>query len=261
MPAIHKDDPMNKMNSISIMIALLAGICIGGSAAAVYHHIPVTDQSKPDTVQALYQRAINDSVVAEDDEIFPLVEITEDSDLVAWNEKKDKVLMMTFHNDPDGFPDGEEVRIQGDYVWTFSGKEFLSRYPAYGEADDWNLRMNQLVGLPADSGMSHVTAMWVSPQDLLRPAYVTDITQQMRSSFSDDHPEDPDYVAWFNANAVYSYCENTYPWTRLGYTYDWADNGEEYGVSEFLVRVDSEVSVEFTKTLADFINWAEEETK
>lgn len=79
--------------------------------------------------------------------------------------------------------------------------------------------------------------------------------------FSDDKPEDSEYVAWFNDNAVYSYCKNTYPWTGLGYTYDWADNGEEYGVSEFLVNDGAEVNVEFTKTLEDFISWADKESK
>ena len=252
---------MNKTNRIPIILALAAGIGIGATAVAVSHSISVTAPSKSETVQALYQRAIDDAVVAEDDEILPLVEITRDSDLVIWNETKDKVLMMTFHNNPDDFPEGKKVSIQGDYVWTFSGKEFLARYPGYGKVDDWNLRMHQLVGLPADSGMTHVTAMWVSPQDLLRPAYVTDITRQMRNSFSDESPESPDYIAWFNANAVYSYCENTYPWTRLGYTYDWADNGEEYGLSEFLLIVGSEATVEFTETLEDFIGWADAQSR
>ena len=57
------------------------------------------------------------------------------------------------------------------------------------------------------------------------------------------------------------YCENTYPWTRLGYTYDWAENGEEYGLSEFLLTDGAEVTVEFTKTLEEFLRWAGEETK
>ena len=96
---------------------------------------------------------------------------------------------------------------------------------------------------------------------MIRPAYVTDVTGQMRNSFSEETPEDPDYIAWFNANAVYSYCENTYPWTRLGYTYDWAENGEEHGLSEFLLTDGAEVTVEFTKTLEEFLRWAGEETK
>ncbi|MGN1349617.1 MAG: hypothetical protein ACI4VM_01315 [Anaerovoracaceae bacterium] len=256
---------MTKRNRIFIVVALIAGICMGSAGAALWYHSAEEAQEPARTLQDLYQQAIDDSVVAEDDEILPLVEITEDSDLVTWNESKDKVLMMTFHKYPDSYPEGEDVTVQWGYVWTFSGKEFLSRYDDYGEVNDWNLRLKQLLGLPEESGQTHVTAMWVSPKDLLRPAYVTDITRQMSNSFSDaaDDPAraDPEYTAWFNENAVYSYCENKFPWTRLGYTYDWADNGEEYGLSEFLVRDGSEVTVEFTKTLEEFISWAEENRK
>ena len=49
-----------------------------------------------------------------------------------------------------------------------------------------------------------------------------------------------------NINIISSYFDGKYPWTRLGYTYDWADNGEEYGLSEFVVRKNSEVKVAYT---------------
>ena len=51
--------------------------------------------------------------------------------------------------------------------------------------------------------------------------------------------------------------EQTYPWTRLGYTYDWADNGREYGLSEFLILADSVIEVEWTKTTDEFVDWME----
>ena len=49
--------------------------------------------------------------------------------------------------------------------------------------------------------------------------------------------------------------DSAYPWTRLGYTYDWADNGQEYGLSEFLIRQGAEVEVAFTMTTEEFIAW------
>lgn len=52
---------------------------------------------------------------------------------------------------------------------------------------------------------------------------------------------------------IISYFEGAYPWTRLGYTYDWADNDTEYGLTEFLVLNKSKVKVEFTDTTAEFI--------
>ena len=58
---------------------------------------------------------------------------------------------------------------------------------------------------------------------------------------SDDVNEE--YKAWFDANIISSYFDGKYPWTRLGYTYDWADNGQEYGLSEFINQKDSDVTV------------------
>lgn len=52
---------MNKTNRSAMIFALLAGICIGGAAAAVSHAMP--GKSSP-TVQALYQQVIEDAVVA-----------------------------------------------------------------------------------------------------------------------------------------------------------------------------------------------------
>ena len=72
-----------------------------------------------------------------------------------------------------------------------------------------------------------------------------DITEtEMTDAFSEE--VDEDYKEWFDSNIISSYFDGKYPWTRLGYTYDWADNGEEYGLSEFVVRKNSEVKVAYT---------------
>ena len=77
------------------------------------------------------------------------------------------------------------------------------------------------------------------------------------TGFADD--KDEDFVQWFNSNIISSYFEEyRYPWTRLGYTYDWADNGSEYGLSEFLVLKDAQVDVEYTKTTDEFIEYINE---
>ena len=50
-----------------------------------------------------------------------------------------------------------------------------------------------------------------------------------------------------------SYGEDGYPWTQLGYTYDWAPGAEsEVGESEFVVRAGSEVIVESVTSQADY---------
>ena len=41
---------------------------------------------------------------------------------------------------------------------------------------------------------------------------------------------------------------------RLGYTYDRADNGSEYGLSEFIIKKDSDVKVAYTVELKEMLN-------
>jgi hypothetical protein len=43
-----------------------------------------------------------------------------------------------------------------------------------------------------------------------------------------------------------------YPWTRLGYTYDWAPDAKEVGMSEYVLQTGSGIWVEQTTTAAAF---------
>jgi hypothetical protein len=40
----------------------------------------------------------------------------------------------------------------------------------------------------------------------------------------------------------------------LGYTYDWGDPGSDVGVSEYVIRKNSEVIVKSVSTTADYFN-------
>ena len=56
----------------------------------------------------------------------------------------------------------------------------------------------------------------------------------------------PEHRAWMNANwgASYGFWQATqYPWTALGYTYDWCNPSTTVGVSEFIVRAGATVTV------------------
>ena len=118
---------------------------------------------------------------------------------------------------------------------------------------DWQTRTKELLGLRPDNESDYFTAMWAKPEDVFRPAYVSDIgTIEMTDAFSDE--VDEDYKEWFDSNIISSYFDGKYPWTRLGYTYDWADNGSEYGLSEFIIKKDSDVKVAYTVDLKEMLN-------
>ncbi|NCB99604.1 MAG: hypothetical protein EOM34_02870 [Clostridia bacterium] len=221
-----------------------------------------SEQAESRTAEDLYFDACDDAMKADEDEIEPLITITKDSDDVIWNESDDKVLMLTFHRYPDSYPDGSDVNLEWGQVWVTSAKEMQDWYKENQDGvDNWTLRLEELIGLPFYGEYTSMTAMWVKPEDMFRPAYQTDITKdEMASTFEDIDEEsfDQEYKAWFDDNIISSYFDSSAPWTRLGYTYDWADNGTEKGLCEFIVNQDSTVTIEFTKDTGDFIKWLDE---
>lgn len=202
-----------------------------------------------------FDAAVADTVLADDEEVCPLIKLDAGSKDVTWNDAGDKVLLLTFHNDPAAFTEGSPASYKGE-LWTVTEKEFVEWYKENRRAKDWELRLKQLLGLPEETDCPYVSALWVAPEDCLRPAYETDVTKSMTVDFDDDIAANGEYMAWFYETATRSYCENTRPWTRLGYTYDWGSKDGEYGLTEFLVKDGTSCQVEFTKEIPDFIKWA-----
>ena len=140
-------------------------------------------------------------------------------------------------------------------VWTFTDGEIQAWYDAHGAGvEDWDLRLKQLIGLPPSSAYTHVTAFWADVSDVVRPAYQPDVTAQMDASLLGGSALGA-LEEWFNGNIVYSYFTSAYPWTRLGYTYDWSAENGEYGLTEFLLPAGTDVEIEFTMQTQEFIDF------
>ncbi|MCM1461438.1 MAG: hypothetical protein NC084_01850 [Bacteroides sp.] len=202
-------------------------------------------------VNALYESAVRDAAFADEDEILPLVSLVERDEMTTWRDGK--VLLLTWHNYPDSYPEGENVTVTWGPVWTFTDKEIASYGDELSKADDPEMRLKQLIAFAPDSEHSTVTGFWVSPENVKRPAYQNDPTVgNMTTALGEN--VDEEFKAWFDENILWSYYYGEFPWTRLGYTYDWADNGTEYGLTEFIVESGAEVTVEFTETTSEFLS-------
>lgn len=209
--------------------------------------------SKLKTNKELYDAAVKDAAIAEKDEIKPLVSLTKKDKLVTWDDKG-RVLLCSWHSYPDSYPAGETVSAKWGYIWTFTDKEMATHAKELSESEDAKMRMRQLIAIDPDKNHSHVTGLWVNPDDVIRPAYQSDATKNdMLTTFPDGEEVDKTFKAWFDQNILDSYYYGNYPWTRLGYTYDWADNGKVYGLTEFLIKKDAEMEVAFTETTDEFL--------
>ena len=109
------------------------------------------------------------------------------------------------------------------------------------------LRLKQVLGLPATSGNDTVVEMYVNPLYLLRPSRDPEITDResevaFRTNTAFAGTVTTNYTGWFQraidsrnygmTNGVW----NAYPWTQLGYTYDWSKTGNNVmGLSEFVI--------------------------
>lgn len=243
----------NRAIVLAVVISLAAGVAIGAGTMSLIDGKNGGDSGSQD-LQALYASAVKDAVFAEPEEIMPLVSLTRDEPLVTWDESGERVLLCTWHNYPESYPVGEKVTLEWGAVWTFTPDELTQKYKAeYSQVSDWNLRLNQLIGFAPDSEHSTFTTFWADPADICRPACQPDPANgEMQTELDQDSAEES-YAAWFNEYILDSYFYGAFPWTRLGYTYDWADNGSEYGLSEFLVRQGAEIEVVDTKTTEAFL--------
>jgi hypothetical protein len=98
------------------------------------------------------------------------------------------------------------------------------------------LRLQQLLGLPPKPEDRVFVVMDVPSASLFRPCPDPDPTKSSCGWAFPPNATDRQ-KAWFADQVVDRYREapDGYPWTRLGYTYDWAPGASGFGASEFVL--------------------------
>lgn len=232
---------MEKRKLVFTELFLTLLLCSCGSAKEV-----LTDEQ-------LYANAVKDAIIAEDSEILPLVTLTEHDSQVIYSEKGYE--LVTFNKYPSSYPDGQEMEISDWIIWSVSYLEFTTFVKNNAQTTDWSKRIHQVMGMPLSANETHLTTFYVNGDAMLRPAFNSDVTAQITTTRESLMAEDEEYKAWFNQNIISSYYSSQdYPWTRLGYTYDWGDNGQVYGLSEFITSKGCPITVHETKTIEECVD-------
>lgn len=108
-----------------------------------------------------------------------------------------------------------------------------------------DLRLRQYLGLPPDDEKTLFVELEVArAEDIFRPCTdpAIDTPGPCTAEFSDGVSEE--HAAWMARQAFSSWkVPKGYPWTRLGYTYDWNPKTDRYGASEYVVRSGKQVEV------------------
>jgi hypothetical protein len=173
---------------------------------------------------------------------------------LAWRTNHDGILqvkvssLMTYSTATNYYQVGEHALSYGDQ-WVTVYPE-LKNFCAQFAGPDQTLRIKQVLGMPPTAANNTIVEFWVSPDYLFRPTPEPAITSTAAGALSStsaplltSNPRLPSFWAeWYNTtyasrnygmtNGVY----NAWPWTQLGYTYDWASTRPNHvGLSEFVI--------------------------
>lgn len=191
-----------------------------------------------------------------------LTAIAQDNPKIIWeNNKVNSRLLVVVWTGWDGYAkqvQEESVQTSRDTWITIAPElqEFCKQLPINTKLT-LPYRLNQLLGLPPEdrdkNNQRKIVQIWVEPKDLFRPTPDPEITDSVAElnfpevnwliSISDQ------YKYWFLKQLM----TNDYPWTKLGYTYDWGNHSDwikidanrpkNVGLSEFIIREKATIKI------------------
>lgn len=229
-----------------VRLAILFAI---GSYAAV---VPAQTQPQDDPeLLAAYNAAIVDAAVFRFSNLRPLYPLTFDP---ATN-----LATVVTITDRPGYRKGP-MMLEGE-VWVTPDAEVKNLCQNF--TGDLMLRLKQLLGLHPRAIVTHAVRMTVRRTDVFRPAFDPETTTTfpcacpVTAKCGLEFPSKIEgdlalHMRWISDKTFTSFVisESTltprgysYPWTRLGYTYDWRPGSNKYGASEYVVRKGSTVTI------------------
>lgn len=240
-------------------LALLALAGCGSRAAPP----PAPPTPPPPDPEILIAQALADAEVAEPDEVVhDLIALVPERDDLVWEPGVDagaaRVLLVAWTT-WDGYAEqvGQTVPL-GRTLWVSAAPEVHELCRASGlDGEDLDRRLEQYLGLRPDTAKTHFLELWVAPADTVRPCpdpEVTDTACEATDQAADVVIGTHDHRPWFDDLRARSYGPDGYPWTRLGYTYDWSPDTPERGASEFLVPEGAMVTVVSYTPTHDYCN-------
>jgi hypothetical protein len=229
---------------LKIVTIFIIGIIIGVASSQLYLTIsaPNPFPSSSLTLDKLYQDAIAEVMVTEQTVTYSgLTPIVEDNTNLLWQgESENKsVLFVVFTKYASSYPVGQTVNNTWGDIWVTIAPDLQCFFKNnVTDCTNLTLRAAQLLGLPPNTSNNYFIELWVQPQYLFRPTAdneINDTTAQIAFPSTASSI----YQKWFNDNIIYSYYPPRYPWTRLGYTYDWGNSDSHIGLCEYVIPQNS----------------------
>lgn len=209
-------------------------------------------------LQAQYRRAVNLAVWPNPDSVaHNLVQLKPSDTLVTW----------TNSGSIDCFQKPQLCKLTWITVQPHL-QQFCRDFVKANGTDQLDLRLKQRLGLPPDAAYDTFVEFTVEPADfskIFRPCGTWDPTTSICPAvpgpdvWKANPGITPQALDWLVKNHYSSYATGQpYPWTALGYTFDWApagDSGDQFvreGESEFVVPANTAVHFVASVSTADY---------
>jgi hypothetical protein len=225
----------------------LSGAAAVWSMLACGPQVPEEENPKAASCAAEdYEAGVRDASEARPQELSnELWAITPSNPRLTWNEDRTAVRMVAWTTFT-GYQQGDNVLTRE--IWLTAVPQLRELCRTLPEDAARIARINQYLGLPPaterDNGRKFVE-MWVRPENMFRPCMDPEI-DDTTCGLSFPEGVATEHRDWYTRNfaSSFGFWQTTrYPWTGLGYTYDWCNASTRVGASEFVVRSGSTVSV------------------
>jgi hypothetical protein len=226
---------------LSIPLRTLRALLPGVLLAACTPGAAVPTPSGPMPAVSPYDAAIEDAAVWRPEHVLHLNAAHPDS---AGN-----LRVATFTGYP-GYVAGQSQKVPV-YVWVTLVPEVRDSCLTF--TGDKKLGLEQLLGLPAGTNDTLMVELTVRAADVFRPVTDPRITttypcgDTIQAGCGTKFPGgvSPGHLEWMARTfADHWMIPGGYPWTRLGYTYNWRPGAPRYGASEYVIRKEAWVLVE-----------------
>jgi hypothetical protein len=214
------------------------------SAAAFGQTPPPRLAPEQQSLWNAYFRSVYDSAVYERvhvRELYPLKADKEGTVLVATLGRRDGKV-------------GDPLLSTGEGIWVTIVPEVQTICRQF--SGNLAMQLRELLGLPPDADVPRFLVLRAKAVDIFRPSPYPDPTtkypcpeppdQTCGNTFPPDasSPAMSPHVLWiatasFNLHAM----PYGYPWTHLGYTYNWAPGKDRYGASEYVIRAGATATI------------------
>jgi hypothetical protein len=207
--------------------------------------------------ESVYESAIQDASDPELDEVvYTLTPLTLDNGnlefeeidgktylkVVSWKKEETKNFFMQML----GGQTKGELNTGKYFNWITIPSELKAAIRTWEPADTTQ-RLIQLLGLPPNTNNGWFIEFGVELSHVFRPCPDPEINDAYCNlCFSDSITEKHKNWIWTWRGKSYKNCDpyQRYPWTQLGYTYDWApENISHVGLSEFVIDTNAVVQI------------------